>query len=406
MKKLTLIISFLSVFAITNAQMVENTILDSVSIQKNELIVTQEIEEMVVRVIKNNTVEEYIYPIYGIKNKSQLEHLQLGKPIPLYIIANEELKSASMGSKSVDIFNVSRMTDGAPLSLEFTNSWAVPIMYDGEPLSFGHIQVSDFEGFGGYSFMSFAINSTIEQFHNYVHKDLIIGYLNLQSSRTGMDYLIIRKDNKEIFVELCDEETKEYYKNEYNFSELINRLKALNLRKEEARNRYYAQVATKIELEITPEITEMVISKTYSLYKDVDEERLSDHGITHRPQLENLQLGKPIPMYYILEGDNLTFIGVWQVPVMSGDEPFCFTRIRLEEDEKYRWVGTGATRAEPIHNYEHKDLIIGFLDTYGMGYLIIRRENKDIFVEIYNYGTREYLKNEYSFSELLNHLKK
>ena len=405
MKKITLIISFLSVFAITNAQMVENTILDSVSIQKNELIVTQEIVEMVVRVIRN-TPEEYIYPIYGIKNKAQLEHLQLGKPIPLYIIANEELKSASMGSKSVDIFNVSRMTDGAPLSLEFTNSWAVPIMYDGEPLSFGHIQVSDFEGFGGYSFMSFAINSTIEQFHNYVHKDLIIGYLNLQTSRTGMDYLIIKKENKEIFVEVYDEETKEYYKNEYNFSELINRLKALNLRKKEARNRYYAQVATKIELEITPEITEMLDTALFSHLKAWSDEGLSDFGIKNRVQLENLQLGKPIPMYYILEDDNLTFIGRWLVPVMSSGEPLFITQVELEVDGQYSRGSFGTPRAEVIHNYEHKDLIIGFLDAGRGRYLIIRREDKDIFVQIYNYGTPEYLKNEYSFGEILNHLKK
>jgi len=381
-----------------HAQEVENRFIDSVSIQKNELVVTPEITKIVIDWFNNwaNTSLSY----YGIKNKMQLEHLHLGKPIPKYEIVNEEFKTLY---KNVDTDNASRLSDNAPLSLRFTNNWAVPVMYDEELLSFGSLQVSDYRG---YAFMGYSTNKISEQFLNYVHKDLIIGSLYVRSSMTGIDYFIIHKENKEIFVEVYDEETEEYYKNEYNFNELINRLKELNLRKKEAWRRYYAYVADKTELEITPEITEIVVSTTYSLYKDVDEERFAAQGIKSRPQLENLRLGKPIPMYYILEDENLTFTGVWTVLVMSSSEPFCFTRVKLEEDGKYRWAGTGSYWAEAIYNYEHYSLITGFLDAGREVFLIIRREDKDIFVQIYNHGTREYLKNEYSFSELLNYLKK
>jgi len=392
-----LTVFFLSSFSLLlsplAAQTNDSLILDSVSIQKNELIVTPELEEMVVMHIKNLPEEAYFD--YGIKDKAQLENLHIGKPIPWYMIENEE-------SQTLYTFNASRVADGKSLSLRFANTWNVPVMSEEEPLLFALIRFTDF----GDPYISSGNKNTIEHFHTYEHKDSIIGSVGVNPSNRGMDFLIIRKDNKDIFVEVYDETTKDYFKNEYNFNDVINHIKDLGLREKEARMRYYAQIADKTELEITPEIAEIVVSTTYSLYKDVNEERFSDHGIKHRPQLENLHLGKPIPMYYILEDDNLTFVGRWQIPVMSGDEPFCFTRIKLEGDGQYSWAGTGGISADVIHNYEHKDLIIGFLDAGRGRYLIIRREDKDIFVQIYNYGTPEYLKNEYSFGEILNHLKK
>ena len=41
----------------------------------------------------------------------------------------------------------------------------------------------------------------------------------------------------------------------------------------------------------------------------------------------------------------------------------------------------------------------------GTNYLYIRRDNKDIFVEGYDYVTRESLKKEYSLSDIINRIK-
>jgi len=55
-------------------------------------------------------------------------------------------------------------------------------------------------------------------------------------------------------------------------------------------------------------------------------------------------------------------------------------------------------------------LIIGYVITRapirGMDYLYIQKDNKDIFVEVYDYATREWLKNEYSLSDIINLRKK
>ena len=212
---------------------------------------------------------------------------------------------------------------------------------------------------------------------------------------------MIRKENQEIFVEIYDKVTGEYFKNEYSFSELTNHLK-------EARMNYYAQVANKSELIITPEITKMLDTTLLSRLRNCSDKVLSDcWDITDRSQLENLQLGKPIPIYTIVN-KKLTFTGFWNVPVMSDGEPFYLPYIKLVDDEQYIHAGDGYNPlAKIIHNYEHKNLIIGLLRAkYGLGYLIIRKENQDIFVQMYDDETREYLKNEYSFSEILDLLKK
>jgi hypothetical protein len=165
----------------------------------------------------------------------------------------------------------------------------------------------------------------------------------------------------------------------------------------------------KNELRMTPEITEMVVSMVDSAYKNNSDEDLSRYGIKSRSQLKNLQLGKPIPWYRI-ENENLKFIGIWYVPIMSDGEPLLLARVRLADDGEYIFLGAGAAKkAERIHNYEYKDMIIGYLDTKlhrGNAYFYIRKENKDTFVQVYDYPTREYFQYEYSFSELINLLKK
>ena len=386
MKKLTLIIIILGIITISNAQ-----------IEKNELKLTPEIEKTMIEQIKN--LSERAYSDYGITNKSQIKNLHFGKPIPRYMIVNEKLEP-------VYIFNVSRMFDEKHFSLRFMNTWNVPVMSEEDPLLFGEIRFSDF-GRDPYIGLQETAN-TIEHFHNYVHKDLVIGSVAVTPSTHGMDYLIIRKEEQDIFVHIYDEETGEYFKNEYNFSELINHIKELDLRAKEEQMKYYEKIATKNELEITPEIEEMVINRVYSKFTNKDDTYLSKWNIKEKSQLDNLQLGKPIPKYRIVK-ENLTFIGYWEVPVLSDSDPLYLTTIKLEEDGQYSWSGSGGAKmAEAIHSYEYKDLIIGFLgvvSTNGWDYLIIRKDNKDIFVKGFDWKTREVFKTEFTLSEIINLIK-
>jgi len=386
MKKLTLIIMILGVFIISNAQ-----------IEKKELKLTQEMEKMVLTEIKKLPEGYYSHFDFGIKNKEQLEHLHTGKPIPSYMIVNDKLEH-------IRTVNVPRISDWETLSLRFENSWNVPVMSDEAPLLFVAIGFSDFGDDPQIDLLETA--NIIEHFHNYEYKDSIIGSVCVTLTSQRMDHFIIRKDNQDIFVEIYDKTTGEYFKNEYNFSELINHIKELYLREKEARMRYYDKVANKSELELTPEITKMLINKEYSIHIDAPDWSLSEWGIKDRAQLEHLHLGKPIPRYIILN-ENLTFSGNWQVPVMSNGEPISMTSVKLDDDNQYIWAGCSNKLAGIIHNYEYKYLIIGCLGTgfSRMDYLIIRRDNKDIFVKISDYATDEYLKNEYSFSEVLNLLK-
>ena len=379
MKKLTLLITILGMIAIASAQ-----------IEKKELIITPEMEEMVATKIKD--VSEDFYSSYGIKNKEQLDNLHLGKPIPTYEIVNEKLDHVST-------WNISRVPDGEPLSLRFTNDWIVPVLSDGEILLFVNSRSIDYVHNPYIGLLRNA--DMIEHFPNYEHKDLVIGCVSITSSAQGMDHLIIRKDNQDIFVKIYDEITGEYFKNEYSFSELINHMKELDLRAKEARMRYYEKVADKSELNIN-EIIEMLDSTLFSRLKK-GSWRFSSYGIKDSLQLEHLHLGKPIPKYRI-ENGKLTFIGEWEITVMSDGEPLFFTSIKLEDDGQYREAGgsSGGEMLEAIHNYEYKDLIVGFLGTRrDMDFLFIRRDNQDIFVEIYDHATSEYLKNEYSLSEIL-----
>ena len=364
---------------------------------KNELKLTPEIEEMLVAEIKN--LPE-LYSAMGIKNNlPKLENLQLGKPIPQYRIESKKL------NRPVSTFYVSRISDGDSLSLEFTNSWNMPVLCDGTPLLFS---VSFFPPWKPELTVD-VVEGRMEQFFNYEHKDSIMGSIAVTHSMPGMDHLIIRKENQDIFVEIYDEATGEYFKNEYRLGELLNHIKALAQREKEAQMRYYAQIADKSELTLTPELTEMIVNDAYSSHIDDSDWSLSSYGIKERAQLEHLHLGKPIPKYRIVD-ENLTFEGRWEVPVMSNGEPLFFTMLKLDKDGQYKLIGDGGgNTAKIIHNYEYNNLIVGRLwisSSSDMDYLIIRKDNQDIFVQVYNRATDEYLKNEYSFSELLNLLKK
>ena len=383
-----LIISFLSVLAITNAQVDENIILNPDSLQKNELKITQEIEKMMVNHFYSIFIDAHEKELsnHGIKNRSQLENLKTENPIPLYEVVNKDLEG-------VYTYNVSRMADREPLSLRFTNTCSVPVLSSGSPLLFGRIQFSDFEGYDPFIWVG--NYNSIEHFYKYEYKDSIIGSVGVNPSSRGMDYLIIRKENKVLFVQVYDEATGEYFKNEYGFSEVINQMKESAAKVKEGQRRYFDKIANKSELEMTPEVTEMLVNTVNK---------------TGRAQLENLQFGKPIPEYWIdYDNEKPIFAGNWNVLVMSSNgEPLVIVMVSLAEDGQYRWGSKGAVEiAKHLHNYKDKDLVIGSLGIKSsLDYLIIRKEHKDIFVEMYDYATREYFVNEYSLSEIMNHFKR
>ena len=348
---------------------------------KNELKLTPEMEEVVVTQIKNLPEKDYFQ--YGITDISQLTNLHLGEPIPMYHLTHD--------------------------TLQFVRGWYVTVMSDGEPLFLVRVMLGNNEKYklSGLNYMAGGAVAPAEGIQNYEHKDLIIGAVCVPSHRE-VDYLIIRKENQDVFVEMYDVVTDEYLKgkyfiNEFSLSELNNHLKET---RREAQMRYRAQVANKSELILTPELTEMLINQAYSSHINSSEQSLSNWGIKERSQLEHLYLGKPIPNYIIVN-EKLTFAGRWDVPIMSGGEHLFLTTLELGKDGQYSWAGSGgAAMAKLIHNYEYKDLIIGDLNLRSGIYLIIRRDNKDIFVQVFDRETGEYVKNEYSFSEVLNLLKK
>jgi len=400
-----LMVLFLCAFTVASAQVDETRILDSATIQRNELKITPELEEMVVTKIKN--LPESKYSDYGITDKEQLVNLHLGKPIPWYQIMNENLLGP------VNALNVSRLADGETLSLIFTDRWNVPVMSAGEPLVFVFVGITDREytflgtGYMGTRNSHPKVENTIEHIYNYEHKDLLMGSFEAAPLGNGLDFLMIRKENKDVFVEVYNETTDEYCKNEYGSCELMKLLKERATKLKEFRSRYYAYVANKTELIITPEIKKMVINEASRLRNSSDND-LNHYGIKNRAQLENVYPGKPIPQY-IIENEDLTFTGEWDVFVMSAGEHLFLIKVKLEGDGQYRWVGTSPFMVETIQNYEHKDLIMGSLKINprsGWDYLIIRKDNKDIFVKTYDESTREFFKTEYSFSDIINLLKK
>ena len=382
MKKLTLIIIILGMITISNAQ-----------INENELKMSPKMEEMVVAKLKNEPVEK-LYR-YGIKDKEQLENLQLGRAIREYVI---------------NIENDTLIPQG----------WRVPIMYEGKALFLAYVTARD---------AAFGAPRAGEEIHHYEHKELIgIVMVNV----LPWEYHYIRRDHKDVFIQVFDPETRQYFKNEYSLSEIISlNNRALELRAantKESRQEIYEIYGTnqvdendifdthfpqKHELKITPEITKMLTTDIYWSFINDSDWNLSNFGITNRVQLENLQLGKPISEYRIdIDNKNLIFTGIWRVFVMSGGGPLFLAKVIesvSERDGQYSYIGGGGAKlARNIHNYEHKELIIGCIQGSfsGLDYLIIRREHKDVFVQVYDPITRENFKNEYTLSEILNLLKK
>jgi len=90
----------------------QDTFFDVNSAQKNELKITPEMTKMVENSIcmflKN--IPEEMLKNYGIKNMSQLLNAQLGTPIPMYVINNQDLK--------------------------FTGMWRLPVLSDDEFIAF------------------------------------------------------------------------------------------------------------------------------------------------------------------------------------------------------------------------------------------------------------------------------
>jgi hypothetical protein len=202
----------LSAFCITaNAQTDENRILDSATIQKNELKMTPEIEEAVVTKLKSMPEDFYSYRGINI-NKEQLENLDLGKPIPWYniVFANERLEPVSP-------YSMSRIAAGEPTLLRFKGWWNVPVLSDGEPFYMSTVKLEDN---GQYSYVRGRDSGMLQAIQNYEHKDLLIGLIGME----GKNYLIIRKDNKDIFVEVYNKATGELFKTEYGSGELITLL--------------------------------------------------------------------------------------------------------------------------------------------------------------------------------------
>ena len=354
-------------------------------IEKNELKMPPNLEEMVATKLKNEPVEEFYR--HGIKNKEQLENLQLGRAIRDYVI---------------NVDNDTLTPQG----------WRVPVMYEGKALFLAYVTERG---------ANFGFPKMGEDIHHYEREDLM-GIVTVRD--IPWEYYYIRRENKDVFVQVFDPAARQYFKNEYSLSELIGlRNRVLELRDAHPKERrqeipeiygtnqvneddiFDTNFPQKHELKMTPEITEMLAS-TFK-YRSV--QSLSAYGITNRAQLENLQFGKPIPAYRIdIENENLVFTGAWIVPMMSNGEPLFTADVMEWSKGEYRCSGAGGVAlAEILRNYEYKDLIIGYLSGYPSekSYLIIRKEQKDIFVYVSTIKTHESF-NEYTFSEIINSLKK
>jgi len=388
MKKLTLITIILSVFAITNAQVDENNSFNSTLVPKKELIMPQRLIDMAIAKLKNEPAEKYYR--YGVKSKEQFENLQLGRPLREFRI--------NMGSDT----------------LTTTGSWQVPVMYNGKALFLAYVTGRD---------AWFGSPTMGESIHHYERKDLV-GILRVQALPTA-DYLYILREEKDVFLQVLDIPTRQYFKNEYSLSELISlRNRAIEVRANPTKEGYeeiYGRNAPvdendifdtrfpqKHELKLTPEITEILTAEIYWSFIDYPDSELFNYGITNRAQLENLHLGKPIPKYRIdIDNENLIFIGGWEAIVLSNEEPLFIIDVGKGE-EQYWYTGSGrAGLAKILHNYEHKDLIIGYFEfDREKSFYTIRKGHQVVFVQVYDYTTHKSLRNEYSFSEIINLIKK
>jgi hypothetical protein len=215
MKKLTLITALLGILAIANAQIDENNSLDSTLVQKRDLIMPQRLTDMVVTKLENSSIEDFIGST--IKNKEQLEKLQLGKPLREFILNHDKDTLIPQG-------------------------WQVPILYEGKPVVIAFVSGRE---------VKFGLPRTGENINRFDRDDMI-GILSVNVLPT--EFYIIRKENKDVFLQVFDLVTRKFFVNEYSFSEIINlRNKALELRTnptKEGRQEIYGKNAPRDENDI------------------------------------------------------------------------------------------------------------------------------------------------------------
>jgi len=159
----------------------------------------------------------------------------------------------------------------------------------------------------------------------------------------------------------------------------------------------------KNELRVTPKMAKEMESNICMFLKNVPEEMLKNFGVKNMSQLLNSQLGKPIPMY-VLDNEELKFTGLWRMPILSENEFIALATIKLTDEEQYEVIDFGATKlAKIISNYEHKDMIIGILRIFKQNtdYLYIQKENRDVFVKMFDLKGKEY-----SFDDIINIINK
>jgi hypothetical protein len=187
-KILLLVFALVGLNTVVKAQ---NIFFDANSAQENELKITPKM----VKVVENSIgtflkdVPEEMLKNYGIQNMSQLLNTQLGTPIPVYMIDNQNLR--------------------------FVDLWRLPILSDDEFIALATVKHTDNEQ---YEVIDFGAAKLAKIIGNYEHKDRIIGILRVFEQNT--DYLYIQKDNKNVFVKTFDLKGKEY-----SLNEIINLIK-------------------------------------------------------------------------------------------------------------------------------------------------------------------------------------
>lgn len=149
--------------------------------EKDNLKITYEIAETLkseICLFLENVPDEMLIN-YGIKTMSQLFGSQLGNPIPVYILDNQDLKFAGL--------------------------WRMPVMSEDEFIALATIKKTDNEQ---YKVVDFGATKLAKIINDYKDKDLIIGILRV--FKQNADYLYIQKDNKDIFLKMSDLKSKEY----------------------------------------------------------------------------------------------------------------------------------------------------------------------------------------------------
>ena len=180
----------LAFFGLSIGANAQDTFLDN-SARKNVLKITPEMAKMVENsscmFLKN--VPEAMLNNYGIKNMSQLLNAELGTPIPMYVIDNQDMK--------------------------FMGLWRLPILSDNEFIALATIKIIDNEQ---YEVVDFGAAKLAKIISNYEYKELIMGILRVFKQNT--DYLYIQKDNRDIFLKMSDLKGKEY-----SLEDIINLIK-------------------------------------------------------------------------------------------------------------------------------------------------------------------------------------